>query len=60
MSNKFCTVCAKYNECTWMQVKVLNGIITDCEYLIHPDDWMGTCCKYFVYDSTKGETHETI
>lgn len=55
MINKLCTVCAKYNECTWMQIKALNSPIVDSESIIGSDYWTRTCCKYFVYDSIKGE-----
>ena len=55
MTNKLCAVCAKYNECTWMQVKALNSSTTDLGSFIRHDDWMGTCCKHFVYDENKGD-----
>ena len=55
MANKLCAVCAKYNECTWMQVKALNSSTTDLGSFIRHDDWMGTCCKHFVYDENKGD-----
>ena len=60
MANKFCTICAKYNECTWMQIKALNSPVVNLRNSIRHDDWMGMCCKYFVYDSNKGEKHEII
>lgn len=56
MFNKLCAVCAKYNECTWMQIKALNSPIVDSESIIGSDYWTRTCCKYFVYDSIKGES----
>ena len=55
MANKLCTVCAKYNECTWMQVKALNSSTTDLGSFFRHDDWMGTYCKHFVYDENKGD-----
>ena len=55
MVNKLCAVCAKYNECTWMQIKALNSPIVDLESIIESGYWTRTCCKYFVYDSTKEE-----
>lgn len=55
MVYKLCAVCAKYNECTWMQIKALNSPIVDLESIIGSDYWTRTCCKNFVYDSTKGE-----
>lgn len=55
MFNKLCAVCAKYNECTWMQIKALNSPIVDLKSIIGSGYWTRTCCKYFVYDSTKEE-----
>lgn len=60
MANKLCTVCTKYNECTWMQIKALNSPLVDSESIIESDYWTRTCCKYFVYDSDKGEKHEIV
>ena len=60
MANKLCTVCTKYNECTWMQIRALNSPLVDSESIIESDYWTRTCWKYFVYDSDKGEKHETV
>lgn len=60
MANKLCAVCAKYNECTWMQVKALNSPTTDLGSFIRHDDWMGRVANTSFMMKIKEIIHEII